>query len=209
MAEILFEREKAVLEYIIQYIQRYGYGPTLREICDGLGLSSPATACEHIYKLEDKGFLRRLPGKRRGIEIIKHSERVSGDVGTTDVPIIGIIEAEKSIRPHTEEVAYMAIPNALINTKKALYVLQVKGAGMAHDGIFPGDNIVMEHTQEANDGDIVLAALPSGVATVKRIFFEQNRISLQGIQNTVAPLYTTEVKIQGRAVALIRKFLTT
>lgn len=206
MAHILFEREKAVLEFIIQYIARFGYAPTLQDICQGIGVNAPATVCEHIYKLEDKGFLRRIPGKKRGIEVLNQAARITGENNAFDVPILGYIAAGEPIQPYTDPNAYFAIANSMVKNNKAAYVLHVKGTSMINDGIMDGDYVLVEHQSEATSGDLVVAVLPSGFATLKRIFFEQNRIRLQPANSDMAPIYTTEVKIQGRVIALIRRY---
>lgn len=206
MPATLYDKEKEILEFLVQFIQRYGYAPTLQEICDAVGLASPATVHEHIYKLEDKGFLKRIPGKARGIELLPPASRVSGEEGTVEVPILGFIAAGKPIEPHTDPNAYLTLANSMLKTKNTVYVLQVKGNSLIEDGIRDGDYVLIEHRSEANNGDLVVAILPSGFATLKRIFFERDRIRLQPANSDMTPIYTTEVKIQGRVIGLIRQY---
>ncbi len=206
MPHVLFDREREVLEFIVQFIQRFGYAPTLREVCKGVGVTSPATVCEHIYKLEDKGFLKRIPGKRRGIEITERATKVAGSDGATEIPIMGFIAAGEPLQPHTDPNAYIMIANTMITNGKAAYILQVKGQSMKDDGIMEGDYVLVQHQAEAKSGDLVVAVLPSGFATLKRIFFEENRIRLQPANSEMSPIYTTEVKIQGKIIGVIRKY---
>lgn len=209
MPQVLFERERRVLEFVAQFIQRHGYAPTLKEICLGVGVRSPATVCEHIYKLEEKGFVRRLAGKRRGIEILRDAERtIDNGVGVVEVPILGFIAAGQPIQPHTDPNAYLQVAPSMIPNGKAAYVLQVRGSSMVEDGIYDGDYVVIQHQPDAQNGDLVVAVLPSGFATLKRIYFEQNRIRLQPANPEMSPIFATEVKIQGKVVGLIRKFLS-
>lgn len=207
MPQVLFERERRVLEFIAQFIQRNGYAPTLVEICHGVGVRSPATVCEHIYNLEAKGFLRRYPGKTRGIEVLRDTVTASG-TGVVELPILGFIAAGQPIQPHTDPNAYLQVVPTMVPNGKPAYVLQIKGNSMIEDGIYDGDYVIVQHQPDAQNGDLVVAVLPSGFATLKRIYFEQNRIRLQPANPDMSPIFTTEVKIQGKIVGLIRKFLT-
>lgn len=206
MPSTLYDRERAVLEYTMQFIQRYGYAPTLREICEGVNVTSPATVCEHIYRLEKKGYVRRLPGTRRGIEILEKALKISGDQGTIEIPILGFIAAGQPIQPHTDPNAYLTVTNDMITGGKPAYILQVKGTSMIEDGILEDDYVLVQHQNEAQNGDLVVAVLPSGLATLKKIYFEQNRIRLQPANAEMTPIYTTEVKIQGKIIGVIRKY---
>ncbi len=209
MPQVLFERERRVLEFISQFIQRHGYAPTLQEICKGVGVRSPATVCEHIYKLEAKGFLKRLPGKVRGIEVLREiNDSQTSGLSIIELPILGFIAAGQPIQPHTDPNAYLQVVPTMVPNGKAAYVLQVRGSSMVEDGIQDGDYVVVQHQPDAQNGDLVIAVLPSGFATLKKIYFEQNRIRLQPANPQMSPIYTTEVKIQGKVVGLIRKFLT-
>jgi repressor LexA len=94
----------------------------------------------------------------------------------------------------------------MISSSKSAYVLQVKGTSMIEDGIFDGDFVVVQHQQDAQNGDIVVALLPNGLATLKRIYFEKDRIKLMPANAAMTPIFTTHVKIQGKVVGLIRKY---
>jgi len=95
----------------------------------------------------------------------------------------------------------------MIASNQPHYVLQVKGQSMIDDGIFDGDYVVIQHQQDAKNGDIVVALLPNGLATLKRIYFEKDKIKLMPSNSTMSPIFTTHVKIQGKCVGLIRKFV--
>ncbi len=95
----------------------------------------------------------------------------------------------------------------MISSKKPSFILQVKGTSMIDDGIFDGDFVIIQHQQDAQNGDIVVALLPNGLATLKRIYFEKERIKLMPANSTMSPIFTTHVKIQGKCVGLIRKFV--
>lgn len=206
MPAVLYPRERQILEYCAQFIQRHGYSPTLREIGNAVGLSSVATVHEHISKLERKGFVKKLVGSKRGIEIIKEATRFEmGDQGL-ELPVLGFIAAGAPLEPHTDPNFYIQVAPWMVTRGKTAYVLQVKGESMVDDGILDGDFVVIQHQTDAKNGDIVVAVLSNGLSTLKRIFFEPNRVRLEPANTKMAPIFTTEVKIQGVVVGLIRKF---
>lgn len=207
MPATLYNRERQLLEFITQFIQRYGYSPTLKEIGEALGMGSPATVHEHVDRLRQKGFLRKLDGTARGIEIVEQFARAAGGKTSIDLPVLGFIAAGSPLEPYTDPNFYMSVAPGMIATDKPSYILQVKGTSMIEDGIMDGDFVVIQHQQDAKNGDIVVALLPNGFATLKRIYFEKDRIRLMPANAAMSPIFTTHVKIQGRVVGLIRKFV--
>lgn len=206
MPAVLYPRERQILEYCAQFIHRHGYAPTLREIGNAVGLSSVATVHEHIAKLERKGFVKKLLGSKRGIEIVKEATRFEmGDQGL-ELPVLGFIAAGSPLEPHTDPNFYIQVAPFMVTKGKTAYVLQVKGESMVDDGILDGDFVVIQHQTDAKNGDIVVAILSNGLATLKRIFFEPSRVRLEPANTKMAPIFTTEVKVQGVVVGLIRKF---
>ncbi len=207
MPSVLYVREREILDFIIQFIQRFGYAPTLKEIGEALNMHSPATVHEHIDKLRRKGFIKKLDGTARGLEIIQDSYRRNSPVVAVELPVLGYIAAGAPLEPYTDPNYYISVAPGLITGNKPSYVLQVKGVSMIDDGILDGDFVVIQHQQEAASGDIVVALLPNGLATLKRIYFEKERIKLMPANATMSPIYTTHVKIQGKVVGLIRKYI--
>lgn len=206
MTPILYPRERQILEFVAQFIQRHGYAPTLREIGAGVGLSSVATVHEHLVKLEAKGYIRKIIGSKRGIEVLKDLTRFQmGDQGI-DLPVLGFIAAGAPLEPHTDPNLYLQVAPWMVTKGKTAYALQVKGESMIEEGILDGDFVIIQHQNDANNGDIVVAVLANGFATLKRIFFEQTRVRLEPANSKMAPIFATEVKVQGKVVGLIRKF---
>lgn len=206
MPPVLYPRERQILEFVAQFIQRHGYAPTLREIGEGVGLSSVATVHEHLYKLEKKGFIKKLIGSKRGIEIIRDMQRFQmGDQGI-DLPVLGFIAAGNPLEPHTDPNLYLQVAPWMVTKGKTAYILQVKGESMIDEGILDGDFVVIQHQTDAQNGDIVVAVLSNGLATLKRIHFESTRVRLEPANSKMSPIFATEVKIQGKVVGLIRKF---
>jgi repressor LexA len=206
MAPILYNRERRALEFIAQYIQRHGYAPTLSEIAEGLGVNAVSTVHEHLARLVEKGYIKKTVGFERGIELVENKIKSVENETAVELPVLGYIAAGAPLEPHTDPNFYISVSANLISGKKPGYILQVKGNSMIDDGILDGDFVVIQHQQEAQNGDIVVAVLPSGMATLKKIFFEKERIKLEPANSTMSPIYTTQVKIQGKVVAVFRKY---
>jgi repressor LexA len=206
MPPILYARERVILDFIMQFMDRYGYAPTLKEIGDACNMHSPATIHEHIEKLRQKGFVKKLDGASRGLDVVRTMYRNEGNSSAPQLPIMGFIAAGSPLEPYTDPNEYMAVPPGMISPAKAGYLLQVKGKSMIEDGIMDGDYVVIQHQEDAKNGDIVVALLPNGLATLKRIYFEKDRIKLMPANSEMSPIYTTHVKIQGLCVGLLRKY---
>ncbi|MBP7875775.1 transcriptional repressor LexA [Candidatus Woesebacteria bacterium] len=204
MAVTLYKRQRQIVDFLAQYIQRNGYSPTLREIADSLGVSSLATVHEHLQALERKHVIRRHEGAARGIELIDRTFVKMTE--SVDLPVLGFIAAGQPIEPHTDPNASFKVSPEMISGKRRSYVLQVKGESMIEDHIADGDYVVIEETQVVNDGDIVVALLDNGLATLKRFYKELTRVRLEPANSSMSPIYATNVQIQGRVVGLIRKF---
>lgn len=207
MPAVLYPRERQTLEFITQFIQRYGYAPTLREIGEAMGMDSPATVHEHIHRLKIKGFIKKLDGTSRGLEVIRENYHAANSAGAAiELPVLGYIAAGAPLEPYTDPNFYISVAPSMIAANKSSYILQVKGSSMIEDGILDGDFVVIQHQQDAKNGDIVVALLPNGFATLKRIYFEKDRIKLMPANAAMSPIFATHVKIQGRCVGIIRKF---
>lgn len=205
MAPVVYKRQQQILDFIRQHIQSTGTAPTLREIAEAIGVSSLATVHEHLTSLEDKKLIKRKSGKTRSIEL------VDGDVDFSeeglDVPILGFIAAGAPLEPYTDPNATMAIPSSFISGKRRTFVLQVKGESMIEEQIRDGDYVVIEQTEDATNGDIVVALLDNGMATLKRFFKEATRIRLEPANATMQPIFVKNVRIQGKVVGLIRRYM--
>lgn len=200
----LYKRQRQIVDFIAQYIQKNGYSPTLQEIANSIGVSSLATVHEHLQALQRKKVIKKYEGAVRGIELIDRTFiRMTESI---DLPFMGFIAAGSPIEPHSDPNASFKVSPEMISGKKRSYVLQVKGQSMIEDHIEDGDFVVIEETQEVNNGDIVVALLDNGLATLKRFYKEVTRVRLEPANSSMSPIYTTNVQIQGRVVGLIRKF---
>lgn len=204
MPVTLYRRQKQILHFIKDYIEKYGYSPTLGEIADAMGVSSLATVHEHLQALINKGVIRKFDGAVRGIELVQQEETYAKrDI---ELPVLGFIAAGQPIMPYTDPGATITVSPSLVSSKKKSYVLQVKGDSMIEDGILDGDYVIIEEANTASDGDIVVALLENGLATLKRFFKEPNRIRLEPANSAMSPIYATDVQIQGKCVGVIRRF---
>lgn len=204
MAVTLYKRQRQILDFLRQYIDKYGYSPTLSEMADCIGVSSLATIHEHLEALIKKGVIRRFEGSVRGVEIIE--ARTSPVEKSIELPLLGLIAAGQPIMPYTDPNASVHIPSTMLSGKKRSFVLQVKGDSMIEDGILDGDYVIIEEQDTAQDGDIVVALLENGLATLKRFYKEADRVRLEPANAAMEPIYATGVQIQGRCVGVIRRF---
>ena len=200
----LYKRQKQILDFIGQYIQKFGTSPTLQEIADSLGVSSLATVHEHLQTLVKKGVIRRFEGVVRGIELI--DAKIGETMDGIELPILGLIAAGAPILPMTDPNATIKVASSMLSGKKRSYVLQVRGDSMIEEGILDGDFVVIEEKKEAKDGEIVVALLDNGLATLKKFFKEATRIRLEPANSTMKPIYASNVTVQGTVVALVRRF---
>ncbi|KKR73444.1 MAG: LexA repressor [Candidatus Woesebacteria bacterium GW2011_GWA2_40_7] len=205
MAPVIYKRQREILDFIRQKIDLYGAAPTLREIADALGVTSLATVHEHLTTMEEKGLIKRRPGRTRSIEIL--DRRINFTPQGVSVPVMGYIAAGSPIEPYTDPNATITIPPDFTNSKKRIYVLQVRGESMIEDQIRDGDFVVVEQVESANNGDIVVALLDNGMATLKRFFKEATRVRLQPANSAMSPIFVKNVRIQGKVVGLIRRYV--
>lgn len=206
MTAVLYKRQKQILDFIVDKINRMGCAPTLTEIADFLGLSSLSTVHEHLSVLEKKGLIRRYKGAVRGIEILDKSLLDELPAMGVELPVMGFIACGEPLEPYTDPNATLMVNPSLVNPGDRSYVLQAKGDSMVDDGILNGDYVVVREQQNALNGDIVVAVLSNGFATLKRFYREANRIRLQPANSTMFPIFVTNVEIKGKVVAVIRQF---
>jgi len=205
MATVIYKRQKQILDHINSTISKYGYAPTLTEIASHFGLSSLATVHEHLAVLEKKGLIRRYKGSVRGIEVVEDQSKFhQGQM--MELPVLGYIACGAPIEPYTDPNATLMVNPSLVNLGDKSYVLQAKGDSMIDDGILNGDYVVIKEQQDARNGDIVVAVLRNGFATLKRFYKEENRVRLQPANSKMAPIYVRDVEIRGKVVAVIRQF---
>ena len=208
MPVVLYKRQRDLLEFIQSFVKAHGYSPTLLEICKGMGLSSPATVHEHLKTLEAKGVIRRNPNEVRGLEVTApyNTNYISDHTAGVELPLLGYIHAGKPLEPHEDPTATFKVSANLVPSGKIAFVLQVKGDSMIEDGILPGDYAVLIKEETVKNGDVVVALLNSGLATLKRFYKEADQIKLMPANAKMEPIYATDVQIQGKLVAVVRRY---
>ena len=206
MPLVVYSKQRQILGFIKQYIELNGSAPTLKQIAGAIGVSSLATVHEHLQTLEVKGLIKRKQGKSRSIELVEGDTNII-KADNFSAPILGFIAAGSPIEPYTDPNATMNIPLSLVSGGKRTYVLQVRGESMIEDGIMDGDNVIVEQTDNARDGDVVVALLDNGMATLKRFYKEATRIRLQPANAAMQPIFVKNVRIQGKVVGLVRKYI--
>lgn len=204
MATVLYRRQKQILDFIKDYIGKYGNAPTLVEIANKIKVSSLATVHEHLQTLEKKGLIKRASGIVRSIEII--DRQIGKIVDGVELPLLGFIAAGSPIEPYTDPAATFSVGSNMVPANKKSFVLQVRGDSMIEDGILDGDFVVVMETNQARDGDIVVAMIENGVVTLKRYFKEKDRIRLEPANSSMQPIFAKNVVIQGKCVGVIRKY---
>ena len=203
----IYRKQKQILDYISQYIQMNGSSPTLQEIANAMGLSSLATVHEHLQALVKKQLIRRYEGAVRGIELL--DEKISATLNGIELPLVGRIAAGQPIEAIENPLATVTVSPDMVSKFKRCYVLQVKGDSMIKEGIFDGDFVVIQQQATANKGDIVVALLDNGFATLKAFYPEKNgKIRLQPANDSMDPIIVDAdtVQIQGKVTGVIRKF---
>jgi repressor LexA len=215
MPAVLYRKERELLNYLIQYQEQHGYSPTLREMADALNRKSVSTIHALIRSMVDKGYIQKVEGNNRTLKILQ-KETLGNLVGPTSksngptmsLPLLGYIAAGSPLEPHTDPSATFDVASSMISGKKPSYVLEVKGSSMIDDGILDGDYVVIEKSDMAKNGDIVVALIDESMATLKRFYKEGERVVLKPANATMEPIYPTNVRIQGVCVGLVRRFKT-
>ena len=200
----IYKKQRLIVDYIKQYIQKYGSSPTLSEIADAMDVKSLATVHEHLETLEKKGLIKRFQGAVRGIQILE--DKIGDNLTGIELPLIGYIAAGKPIEAIEDHSQTVSVSPSMLTGKKRGFVLQVKGESMIEEGILDGDYVVIEQQNTANNGDIVVALLENEFATLKRYYREATRIRLEPANAKMKPIYSNDVQIQGKVVGVIRRF---
>jgi repressor LexA len=205
----LTKRQKEVLDFLVTFLNKHGYSPSFEEIARSLKLTSLATVHKHITTLERKGFVRRGYNQSRSIEVMHLPKSVREQVHdrqSIELPMMGRIAAGRPLEA-IEENETLSLGDFARSDKT--FVLQVKGSSMIDDHILNGDYVVIEPTQVANPGEIVVALVGNDDATLKRFYRESSgKIRLQPANSEMAPIIVpaADVKIQGRVVGVLRKY---
>jgi repressor LexA len=201
------KRQRQVYDFISGFVQENGYSPSFEEICQGMGLSSLATVHKHISNLEKKGLLKRDYNRSRSIDVlpIRGMFRRQPKAADIALPLLGRIAAGQPIEA-VENPETLSLGD--ITRSKDVFVLQVKGESMKDEHIVDGDYVLVEKTESARDGEIVVALVDGTDATLKRLFREGSNIRLQPSNAAMKPIIVPakSVQVQGRVIGVLRKY---
>ena len=205
MKDKLTKKQKEVLIYVKKYIAKHGYPPAVREICEGLGLSSPATVHTHLKELQKKGAITKTKSKFRTIEINGENEFIPKDEELVKVPLLGKVTAGSPIEAIENPNEFFTLPATLIPSKETVFTLKVSGESMINAGILDGDIVIVQKQKVARNGEIVVAMTEENEVTLKRFYKEKDHIRLQPENDTMAPIILPNCQIVGKAIGLYRK----
>ncbi|MBA2475174.1 MAG: transcriptional repressor LexA [Actinobacteria bacterium] len=208
---MLTGRQQEIWDFLVGYVGRRGYPPTVREIGEAVQLASPSTVHAHLANLERAGYLRRDPTKPRALELLG-LQRGAAEVAPLDgelrkLPLIGQIAAGGPLLAEQNIEEYLAVPEPLTRGGEE-FLLRVRGDSMVNAGILDGDIVVVRRQADARNGDIVVALAgddeAADEATVKRFFLEEGRIRLQPENDALEPIYARHVQVLGKVIGVFR-----
>ena len=208
MSEALTDRQRQILLVIEQAMQDRGYPPSVREICEAVGLNSPATVHTHLKTLQEMGFIRRDPSKPRAIEVRfdTNSEVAMERRPSRHIPLIGDVAAGTNVLAQQNVEDLIPLPTDFTGEGE-LFMLRVRGDSMIELGILDGDFVVARQQKVADNGDIVVAGIPGDEATIKTFKKSGKTITLIPANETMEPMVfdADEVQIFGKLVTVMRK----
>ena len=198
MSAKISRKQQEILDYLKKEILTKGYPPTVREICEKVNLKSTSSVHAHLQELEKSGALRRDATKPRALELCDFPK------GRT-VPLLGKVTAGQPILAQQNIEDELVLPSGLVADEDT-FALRVEGESMIEAGILSGDIVIVRRQQAAENGEIVVAMTDEDEATLKRIYYEEDRVRLQPENPTMAPIYVESATVLGKLVALIRQF---
>ncbi len=193
------KRDEEILGFIQDYIRTEGIAPSVREICDGVGVRSTSTVHRYLHRLQEAGKIRMLDGKNRSIVLVDEEEEPLG------IPLVGTVAAGTPITAIQNITDYVEfLPSKHYDGE--LFALRVRGESMINIGILDGDIVIVEQTNVAENGEVVVALVDRSEATVKTYYKEDGHYRLQPENDEMEPIIVNQVDILGKVVSLIRYF---
>ncbi len=207
MNKDLTKKQEETLTFIKKYMVSHGFPPSVREICAGMGLSSPATAHTHLKELETKGFIRKQSSKFRTIELLVDNEfeekKEKEDV--VSVPLLGKISCGNPIEAIENPDEFFTLPASLIPARESIFTLKCSGDSMINVGIYDNDIVIIQKQSTAKNGDIVAAMTEENEVTLKTFYKEKDHIRLQPENDALSPIILNNCIILGKAIGIYRK----
>ncbi len=196
-------KQEQVLNFIKQHLLAKSYPPTVREICEAVGLKSTSSVHAHLETLEKNGYIRRDQDKTRAIEIIDDDfgfNPVNREM--VNIPMVGTVAAGVPLLADQNITDYFPVPADLLPNAET-FMLRVKGDSMINMGIYEGDELIVKRQVDANNGDVVVALVEDS-ATVKRFYKEDGHYRLQPENDYMEPIIVNECSVLGKVIGLIR-----
>jgi repressor LexA len=214
-ARMLTRKQKELLDYLTTHAEAHDVPPSFDEMRDALGLASKSGIHRLVSGLEERGYIRRLANRARAIEILKPASNAMGDIARTvasavdvvSLPLLGRIAAGTPIEALSDPSNQLEVPASMLGRGEH-FALEIIGDSMIEAGILEGDTVVIERSNTANHGEIVVALIHKQEATLKTLLKEPGRIGLQAENPRYETRYfqTDDVEVQGRLTGLIRKY---
>ncbi len=203
MAGRITNKQEEILNYIKDEILERGFPPTVREICQTVGLKSTSSVHSHLESLEKNGYIRRDPTKPRAIEILDDSFNMLRRE-MVNVPVVGTVAAGQPILAEQNIDSYFPIPAEYMPNDQS-FILRVKGESMVNAGIMDGDRVIVRQQSTAHNGDIVVALVDDS-ATVKTFYKEDGHYRLQPENDSMDPIIVDDLQILGKVFGVFRFF---
>lgn len=194
--EKLTKKQKKALELIRIKIHETGYPPTVRELCEALGVHSSATAFKYLKILEKKGYIKREKEKTRAIQLTPQIR---------NLPLVGKVAAGNPLLALQEHTQMIPVPEELAGNEGS-FLVRVEGDSMVGDHILDGDYVMIHPQSSADNGDIVIALIHQEEVTVKRFYKNKDQITLTPSNPAYQPIVTKDATILGKVIGIIRRF---
>lgn len=203
----LTDRQQQVLDFIRDTVAGRGYPPSVREIGEAVGLSSPSTVHSHLNSLVEAGAIKRDPSKPRAIMVVDTSTATPrSDGNTRDIPVLGRIAAGAPVLAAEQVEEVLPLPTELVG-EGPVFLLEVKGDSMIDAGIHHGDLVAVHMQPDARDGEIVAALIDGEEATVKRLRRRDGKVILEAANPDYQPMVFTEgIELIGKVVTVLRRY---
>jgi repressor LexA len=202
--QTLTRRQQEIYDYLREHLQEFPHPPTLDELCDALGLKSRGSLHKQIQALIETGLVEPMHNLRRGIRLVEKEAETASD--TDALPLYGYIAAGSPIEAISNPES-IDVPTQL-RTPNPCYVLEVRGDSMIEEGILDGDWVVIEHRDQARNGEIVVALVDGEEATLKRLEQRLNEVVLHPANSNLSAMHFSpeQVQIQGVLVGQMRRY---
>ena len=202
----LSSKQNDILTFIKKFIAENKFSPSVRDICKGVGLSSPATVHVHLTNLIEKGYIKRNKKNNRLLELMVPNEFAINDDNVVNVPLLGKVTAGNPIEAIENPNEFFPIPTQMVPKGREVFTLRVSGESMINAGILDNDIVVIEKCNVAKNGDIVVAMNEDNEVILKTFYKEDGYFRLQPENDFMLPIILNNVTILGKAIGLYRSF---